>query len=240
MGFVVWTAEMDEDSIRAMLPELKEALPIAHARAFDYAIIDGQITAVIDTGDDPSGTAADVRNCWDGIRYYCSANSTMVDLGSAWTGEGILSVRKKLGVAGIYPDECVWIPSVSNYYSLLSLKDADGAQLVMSMDKVGAAATVLTGQLGVLFGTPVVPSEFIREDLNASGIHDGVTETKTVLPIIHRPGWKIGRYKNVTVQTDKEIKNDVLLIVTRERADFQAMMPYATQCCAALGYNIAP
>jgi len=111
---------------------------------------------------------------------------------------------------------------------------------VMSMDKVGAAATVLTGQLGVLFGTPVVPSEFIREDLNASGIHDGVTETKTVLPIIHRPGWKIGRYKNVTVQTDKEIKNDVLLIVTRERADFQAMMPYATQCCAALGYNIAP
>lgn len=242
MGRLVWTKEMDEDSIVAMLPEIKAALAIAHARAFDYAIIDGQITAVIDSGDDPSGDANDVRNCWDGIRYYCSAgvNNTMVDLGAAWNGEGILSVRKLLGKAGIYPDECVWIPSISEYYKLLTLKDAAGAQLVMSMEKIGAAATVVTGQLGTLFGTPVVPSEFIREDLNVAGIHDGITETKTVLPIVHRPGWEIGRHKSITVETDKDIENDVLMIVTRERADFQNMMPYATQVSAALGFNIAP
>lgn len=240
MSRIVWTKESDEQSIIVMLPEIKLALAIAHARAWDYAIFDGQITSVIDTGDDPSGNSWDVRNCWDGFRHYCSTNSSMIDIGAAWTGEGIVSIRKLLGTTGIYPSECVWTPGINGYYKLLTLKDAAGEQLVMSREKLGEAATVVTGELGKLFGTPVVPSEFIREDLNVAGIHDGITETKTILPIFHRPGWKRGIFKEIQVETDRDIENDVQIIVTRERGDLQNMMPYATQVSAAIGYNVAP
>lgn len=244
MARVGYSGQLDARSIVAMLPEIKAALAVAHANAKDNAVIDGQITAVIDTGDDPSGTAADVRNLWDGIRYYTSAgvNNKLVDLGSAWNVEGVNSIRKLLGVAGMKPSECAWIPGISTYYNLLTIKDSQNNNIVLPLESYGGAATILTGELGKLFGIPIVPSEYIREDLNAAGIYDGVTETKTVLPIVHRKSWKFGTFGPLTVRSSDEIHMEsyMTVVVTHEAADFQAMFAASVQVAAATGYNIAP
>jgi HK97 family phage major capsid protein len=242
MARIGWSGELEEAAIVAMLPELKKALVLAHAHAKDYATIDGQITSVIDSGDDPSGTATDVRNCWDGIRWYCDDASTTVDLGSAWTVEGLNSVRKLLGKTGLMPGRLAWIPGISTYYNLLTIKDENDANVMLPVSAYGGAATILTGELGKIYGIPVVPSEYIREDLNASGIYDDVTKTKTVLPIVYRDGWKYGSYGDMQVRASDElyIESDALVVVTRERGDLQYMFADTVQIVAALGYNIAP
>ena len=244
MARVGYSGQLDARSIVAMLPEIKAALAIAHANAKDQAVIDGQITAVIDTGDSPAGTAADVRNLWDGIRYYCSAgvNNKMVDLGSAWNAEGINSIRKMLGKTGMKPAELAWIPGISTYYNLLTIKDSQNNNVVLPLEAYGTAATILTGELGKLYGIPIVPSDYIREDLNVSGIYDGVTETKTVLPIVHKKSWKFGTFGPFTVRSSDEIHMEsyMSVVVTHEGGDFQAMFAASTQVAAALGYNIAP
>jgi hypothetical protein len=244
MARVGWSGQLDMRAVVAMLPEIKKALVVAHANAKDQACIDGQITAVIDTGDSPAANSWDVRNLWDGIRYYTSAgvNNKLIDLGSAWNVEGLNSLRKLLGKAGMKPLECAWIPGISSYYNLLTIKDNQNNNVVLPLEAYGGAATILTGELGKLFGIPIVPSEYIREDLNASGIYDGVTETKTVLPIVHRKSWKFGTFGPLTVRSSDEIHMEsfTTVIVTHEAADFQAMFAASVQVGAATGYNIAP
>lgn len=244
MGRVGYSGQLDMRSIVAMLPEIKAALAIAHANAKDGACIDGQITAVIDTGDSPAANSWDVRNLWDGIRYYTSAgvNNKLVDLGSAWNVEGLNSVRKLLGKAGMKPAECAWIPGISSYYNLLTIKDDQNNNVVLPLEAYGGAATILTGELGKIYGIPIVPSEYIREDLNASGIYDGVTETKTVLPIVHRKSWKFGTFGPLTVRSSDEIHMEsfMTVVVTHEAGDFQSMFAASVQVGAATGYNVAP
>ncbi|MCK4511520.1 hypothetical protein KAW64_07270 [bacterium] len=244
MARVGYSGQLNERAIVAMLSQIKIALVVAHANTKDEGVIDGQITAVIDTGDSPAGTPADGRNLWDGIRYYCSAgvNNKMVDLGSAWNVEGLNSVRKKLGKAGLRPGELAWIPGISTYYNLLTIKDNQNNNVVLPVEAYGSAATILTGELGKLFGTPIVPTDYIREDLNASGIYDGVTETKTVLPIVHTKSWKFGTFGPFSVRSSDEIHMEsyMSVVVTHEGGDFQAMFPAATQVAAAIGYNVAP
>jgi hypothetical protein len=243
MARVGYSGQLDARSIVAMLPEIKAALVVAHANAKDKAIIDGQITAVIDTGDSPAADSWDVRNLWDGIRYYTSAgvNNKLVDLGSAWNVEGLNSVRKLLGKAGMKPAECAWLPGISEWYNLLTIKDSAGAQVVMTQERY-PQATLVTGQLGTLYGIPIVPTEFVREDLNAAGIYDGVTETKTVLPIVHKKSWKFGTFGPLTVRSSDEIHMEsfTTVVVTHEAADFQAMFAASVQVGAATGYNVAP
>ncbi len=244
MARVGYSGQLNAQSIVAMLPEIKAALAVAHANAKDEACIDGQITAVIDTGDSPAGTPADVRNLWDGIRYYTSAgvNNKLVDLGSAWNVEGLNSIRKLLGKAGLKPAECAWIPGISAYYNLLTIKDNQNNNVVLTLEHYGGAATILTGELGKMFGISIVPTECVREDLNASGIYDGVTETKTVLPIIHKKSWKFGTFGPMTVRSSDEIHMEsyMTVVVTHEAADLQAMFAASVQVGAATGYNVAP
>jgi len=242
MGRIGWSWELDVKSLVTMLPEIKKALARAHANAKDYAVIDGQITAVIDSGDDPSGDATDPRNCWDGVRYYANTNSKEVDLGSNWDAEGLNSVRKLLGAAGVDPGRCAWLPSIETYYELLTLKDNAGAQLVLAPWLYGPSSTILTGKLGTMYGIPIVPTAYVRTDLNASGIHDGVTETKTVLPIVALDAWKYGRFSEIQVRASDELymESDALVVVSREAGDFQAMFTPAVTVAAAVGYNIAP
>lgn len=240
VGRVVWTGEMDEDSVVPMLPLLREDIPVAVGRAVEYAVIDGQITGVIDTGDDPSGTASDPRNLWDGYRYYANTNSAQVDLSSAWTLEGIRSIRKAMGKTGIYPQNLAWVVSTSAYFQLLSLRDSQNNPVVYTLAGAGAQATNLTGVLGFLDNIQVIPSEFVREDLNVTGIHDGTTETDTIIACVHKPSWMFGTRKELTVEASPEpyFESGDLVIRGIARMDFQALFPYANQVAVAVGYGI--
>lgn len=240
VGRVVWTGEMDEDSVVPMLPLLREDIPVAVGRAVEYAVIDGQITSVIDSGDDPSGTASDPRNLWDGYRHYCDTNATDVDLSSDFDLEGLISLRQAMGKTGMIPADLAWVCSTSVYYQLLTLKDASANPVVVPAYAYGPMATAITGELGRLMGIPVIPSEFVRQDLNVAGIHDGITETDTVIVLVHRPSFMFGTRKELTVEASPEpyFESGDLVIRGIARMDFQALFPYANQVAAAVGYGI--
>ncbi len=239
-GRVVWTGELDEDSVVPMLPLLRADIPVAVGRAVERAVIDGQITAVIDTGDSPAGTPADCRNLWDGYRYYCETNSSDVDLSAAWTLEGIRSLRKAMGKTGVNPTNLAWVVSTSAYFQLLSLRDSQNNPVVYTLAGIGNQATNITGMLGWLDNIQMIPSEFVREDLNVLGIHDGTTETDTIVACIHKPSWMFGTRKELTVEASPEpyFESGDLVIRGIARMDFQALFPYANQVAAVVGYGI--
>lgn len=239
-GRILWSGEINEDSIVPMLPFLREELAIAVARGIEHACIDGQPGGTIDTGDAPGAT--DVRSAWDGYRKYAQTNSAVkYDMAADFDIEGFTTLRKKLGKTGVIPSDLAWIPSVSVFFQMLNLKDANNNPVVVPAYAYGPQATAITGELGSLQGIPVVPSEFVREDLNVTGIYDGVTETQTIVILVHRPSWAFGNKRELKVMASDipYMEADVMVIVAHSRLDLQPLFPYATQVACSVGYNIA-
>lgn len=239
-GRVMWTGEMSEDSVVPMLPFLTQDLGTAVGRAIETGTINGQPGGTIDTGDAPGAT--DARALWDGYRKYAETNSTVkYDMGSAFTVEGFTELRKKLAKTGVSPANLAWVVSPSVFFQMLNLKDAnDNPVVTPAYAYTPAMATALTGEMGALQGIPVIVSEFVREDLNATGIYDGVTETKTIVLCIHKPSWMYGTRRELTVRSSDELymEYDNLVIVATARMDFNALFPFANQRAVSVGYNI--
>ena len=105
-----------------------------------------------------------------------------------------------------------------------------------TLDVFGSAAAILTGSIGKLGGMDVVVSGFMTSDLNASGVYDGVTETKTGYVIAHRPTWRMANYKTTT-DIDREITSGTIEIVGTRRSTLIDMS--GTNKSVAYGYNVA-
>lgn len=239
-GRILWSGEVSEDSIVPMLPFLREEVGVAIARGIEKACIDGQPSGTIDTGDAPGAT--DVRSAWDGYRKYAETNSTVkYDMATDFDLEGFTTLRQKMGKTGVLPADLAWVPSVSVYFQMLNLKDANNNPVVVPVYAYGPQATAVTGELGALQGIPIVTSEFVREDLNADGIYDGVTETQTAVILVHRPSWAFGNRRELKVMASDipYMEADVMVIVGHTRLDLQSLFPFATQVACSLGYNIA-
>lgn len=56
------------------------------------------------------------------------------------------------------------------------LRDAEQLQ---TLDKFGPQASILTGEAGKVNGISVIDTDYMRSDLNASGVYDGVTKNLT-------------------------------------------------------------
>jgi len=238
---VLVSKNVEEDSIVAIMPFIRMEIVKALVRGIEEATINGDTTG---THQDSDVTASDDRRkLWMGLRKLALANGYGLDMkanGLGFDVESVLKIRGKLGKYGVNPGDLVWLTGLQEYFKLLSLKDAGGHPIVMTLDKFGAEATAKTGVLGKLFGSDVLVSEFSRNDLNASGVYDGVTKTQGSIICAHKPGFVYGDRRDVTLQVLNELyaeyQQDALL--TTMRQDFQPVRPIATNAAVAIGYDI--
>lgn len=240
---VLYSKNLDEDSIVAVGPFARQELIMSLARGVEKAVINGDTTATHQDTDTEAAGPDVPDTLWKGYRKHALDNSYSVDFqasGNAFNVETIRKVRAKLGKYGINPGELAWVVSLQVFFKLLSLKDASGRSVVTTMDKLGAGATILTGQLGFLDGIPVLVSEFMRDDLNSSGVNGASGNTLAALACVHRPGFVFGDRRDTTVQVLRELyaeyDQDAVLVTSRQ--DFQPLRPIATHAAVAVGYNI--
>lgn len=236
--------DASQDSIIMGLDYARESLSAAIAHAVEDAIINGDTAGThqdtIASWNPVSrwnasglGGADDHRAAFLGLRAYAADNSATRDAGSDTDHyNGILATRGVMagahGVAGGLALICS-----PNYY-LLKLLAVDE---VATVDKLGPQAQVLTGQVASISGMPVITSDFMTSDLNASGIFDNVTTTKTGYLIVDRARWLMGNYRPVTIDIDREITSGVVEVVATRRCIFKSVD--ATTKTVAFAYNIA-
>jgi hypothetical protein len=109
-------------------------------------------------------------------------------------------MRRSMGVHGHNPNDLVYVVNHDVYYDLL--EDGD----FRTMDKVGDKATILTGQVGQVAGTPVIVSgEFeAAAASNAAGI------------CVNMSNYLKGEYKGLRVERERSVEFQTnLLVVTR-------------------------
>lgn len=227
--------ELTEDSAPAILEIGRQEVSEAVIRAWERAILEGD-----DSGshmDSDVTAASDARKAFKGLRKKAlanTANGSVVDVAGALTYQKLLDMRAAGGPAFIDPRQCALIVGSVGYNQLLGLDE------VITVDKAGGMATLFSGSLASIMGMPIVASQFIREDLNAAGVHDGITTDNTYALMVNIRRFMLGMRRPIRlkVQRDARAEYDRWQLVSYARTAFNGAPQGANEVSAVIGVNV--
>ncbi len=225
---VLFSDELSEDSIVPVLPVLRNDISKAGAEALEDCILNADTTAT--HMDSDVTDSKDRRRIWNGLRDQCPSG-TKVSL-STFGITNLRSIITAMGKYGLNPADLALIVGAKGYNNLKGLTE------VTTVDKYGPQATILSGELAKVDGISIITSEYIRENLNASGVYDGSTTTKSILIIVNRRGLILGTRGGVKLSflTEAQVDQNQLIVSFRKAVAYR-WTPSATVTTIGLGYN---
>jgi len=194
---------VDEQVLINLMPMLVDSVARAHARAVDNAIINGSGSI---TGLDGYAAASGSSIDLDGASVASGNSATL-------TAAGLLTARKAMGKYGVNPADVAYIVSQARYFELI--EDA-GFQDVT--DVGSDMATKITGQIGSVFGSPVIVSDSFATEGAGVPVAFAVNARNYVIP----------RLRGVTVETDYEVGNQRNVVVASQALGFEELVAGAT------------
>ena len=192
---------IDEEVLVNLMPMLIESVARAHARAVDEAIINGT-----------SGGAAG----FDGLEAL--AGTVKVDVldtnatggtDLVITAAEFLEARKLMGKYGMNPSDLIYLVSQARYYDLIA--DPGFADIT---DVGSNIATKITGQIGAVFGSPVIVTDSFPAESSGIPLAFAVNTRNYVIP----------RLRGVTVETDYEVGNQRNVVVASQALGFEELV----------------
>jgi HK97 family phage major capsid protein len=235
VALVQYSYRIDEDSIVPILPTLQAELGAAAADALETAILNGDTTGTHQDSDITD--SLDAAKSWKGFRKLALAVTELKsDLTTGNLSRANLNgMIRKMGKWGARPSELLWIVGTSGWSQLNNLDE-----VVFANYRGSVGAYITGGATPAPWGGTIILSERQREDLNASGVYDGVTLTKGAIIAVNRKGFKMGTRREFTVETDKDIKARTHDVVASFRKAFTPVeTPSATIKTVVIGYNWA-
>lgn len=142
--------EEEEDSLIALMPVIRDGMIRRVARAVDKAFLLGA-----GSGSDP------VKGL---TNWATNTTATGNTVAAGMNVAKMRALRQGLGAWGLDPAEVVYIVNTDTYYQLLE------DTVFQTMNQVGTQATLLTGQIGQIGGSPVlVSAEFASPGTGVAG-----------------------------------------------------------------------
>lgn len=236
--YYIMPEELNEDSIVPIYGIAKSEVMEAQRRAVEAAILNGDDDGTHIDSDTQAAGANVAEKAWKGLRRQGLANTAnggTTDFGNAIVSEANLSTqRQRMGKFGVNPKELLWIIDPVVLQQMLRLPS------VVTMEKYGSLATVITGELARYQGIPIIVSEYMRSDLNATGVYDGVTVNRTALLLVNMRRWWVGMRRPIRLKVMEDLPNqDRWLMASYQRKDFKGFAQSATEVSVSYGYNVA-
>jgi len=230
-----------EDSIVPLIPEMQRRVARAIADGVEDAIINGDTTATHEDviaswnirsrwGASGLGGSTDHRRLWKGLRRIAVDRSATVAQGSGQTIAKILEeLAGALGERGNVGTTIILSPEV---FFKKVLTDTN----LLTVDKAGMMATIVSGGVATIGGMRFVLSRFMGADLNASGLFDNVTTTRSGVLAVSPDDFKMYNRRGTMVELDKEIESQTYNLVATRRTMFATLSASSVKVCA-FGYN---
>jgi HK97 family phage prohead protease len=201
--------ETEEDAILPILPLLREAMVRQHARGVENMFLFGAHT---------DGAYSGTSNL-NGLIQYAAANSgaLTINTGTAGTlpaltagasGAGLLTLRKNMGKYGLRAADIAYIVSQRAYFELLEDPEFQDFNLVNTQ------ATKLNGEVGQIFGSPVMVCDEFSTPAAGKYYALAVNTRNFVVP----------RQRGVTVESDYLIEEQHRVLVTSQRLGFKEII----------------
>lgn len=229
----IWSAELQEDSIIAFVPFLRQQLTSSVAVHTGSAFYNGDTTNAgtgnINSDDaDPNDTKHYLA--WDGIRHYWLVDTAAQgkDMAGALNPDEIWKARGKL--SGQQDDVDAEIKTINwgkNARDLRAIMDFDTFMVmhrlgeVLTVDKYGPNATVVSGELGSYAGIPIISPPYASKteaDGKASGTE--ASNTKGQITIVNPMGFISGVRRDMQFFLDRIQRTDQFLVELFTRIAF--------------------
>ena len=231
----VESMEFEADALPICLAIVRNKLTGGLARAIEDAILNGDTAT---SHNDTDVTAAiDRRKAFLGLRAKTLNDTGANEDISILSADALTAMMGNMGEYGADFSNLIWVVGSAGLAQLRVLRDSKDNAVVLTIDKYGPAASVISGEVAKLFGAPVIYTPFMREDLCASGYYDGTTTTKTAILAVYRPAWVLGDLQQITLESQRHIGAQVVQLVATWRGDFQHAL--GTNLTTAMGYNLA-
>ena len=239
---VPWPYDLDEDSVIAMMEELRRSLMRNAREVIDDVILNGDTTVTNNINAD-GATIANTdagKGQWllgfDGLLHLPLVDNTSqaTDHNAAVSDDMFNEVRSKLGKCGVRPSETVYVTDVNTFIRALSVSN------FRTLDKFGPQATLLTGQLGAVEGIPVIVSEQMALADTDGKVTDAGNGTNTGrLLIVNRSQWRVGFKRELTIETVRDAQKRQNIMVVSFRIGLQERTgSRSTATHTALHYDI--
>ena len=185
--------EEEEDTLLPVANIVSEAITRRMARTSDASILGTGVAAPFTELEEYAGGHSGGA---------VSSSSTTATITSA----NVHTARTNMGAWGHNPSDLVLFLSQAAYYGLV-----DDSNVITS-DKYGEKATILTGELGKLWGIPMIVSDAFEAA--------GAGKTQGIL--VNPSNYIIGNHRNLTVQTAEDVVAQQKAIVATRRFGFIA------------------
>lgn len=192
------TEETDEDTILSLVPILRQHLVEAHANEMDRAFLVG----------DGSGKPAGL------VKKATDAGAVSVSLAKAdgsvkVTAKQLADARSKLGLYGINTSEIGIVISQDAYWDLILDDEWADVQQVTA-----ANATKLTGEVGNVYGMPVL----------VSNNFEAKAASKAFAVIVNTKNFVVPRQRGITLRSDFDVELDRRVFVATQRVNLEALI----------------
>lgn len=218
---VNWSYSLDEDSIIPMLPNLRAELVRSGAEKLDAFLLNADSTDAgtgnINLDDaNPPDTSYYLSAGQDGIRHQWLVDKATqgTDAGGDALADGdFLSMQSKMGKYAVAPSDCFCICDVATY--IKGFLNLDGVQ---TLDKYGAQAVLLIGELARYRGVPIVVSESAPLT-EADGKVSTTAGNNTLgqVSCLNRRMWKAGTKRSLMIEVDRDIQKRQMIMVASFR-----------------------
>jgi phage head maturation protease len=207
---VIWTGEMEEDSMVPFVSELRRQLTTSGAEYLEAAVIDGDTAAGATTNINyivgtPGGS--EYFMTVDGFRKLALVTNTANSRdGGVLTSGDFLETVKLMGVGGVNADKnkTAFIINSAVHFKALELAD------VKSRD-IFNPATIENGLLAAIYGFPIYVSHHMHKAATtrlalASGKVDGATPTNGTtgsILAVRWDQWRFGYKRRMTIESTR-------------------------------------
>jgi len=245
-----WSGEMEEDSIIPYVPFLRRQSQLSLGYYGDSVVLNGDTTNAA-TGNinlddaDPADTKHYLA--FDGIRHVAlvDVSTNGVDQAGAVTYTGLMGLKAKMLQTAYHMD---WghPTDPSDLVYIADPETADKASLldeVITVDKMGSAATVLTGQQARIGPHPLIPSVAMsKTEADGKVSTTAGNNTKGQVAAFNRRGFKLGWRRRIQLKTKEIPEKDQMLMIYSLRLGLGRFTPTAAASgieSAAVMYDIS-
>lgn len=217
---VNWAYDLDEDSIIAVLPTLRAELTRDGAEQMDKFILNADSTDAA-TGNinlddaNPPDDSYYLSGGQDGIRHLYLVDNTAqsTDINAVLTDALLRAGIARLGRYAADVSRLAMVTDAKTYVNNML-----GLTNVVTVDKFGAAATVLTGELAKYSGIPVIISASMAEAEDDGKLSvTAANNDEGQIAIFHRDMWRVGLKRDLLIELDRNIQKRQFIMVVSFR-----------------------
>lgn len=227
----VVSREFEEDSVAATMDWLKGRIAYAIARGRERTLINGATGTHID--NDLAGGASTIpEKTLNGLRKFWSglSGATSVPAGAATpTSAMYRQARALMAEFGVDIANIAWLVSPLGMGHMMSMSQ------VQTLEKYGAGATIINGEIGRFDGSPVILSGIMKDNLHTTGVNaSGQSNNTTQILCWHTLNWAWGEKPGMGLESVRMPVVDQTLLVMFDRFDLQYLGGASDKTIAAI------